>query len=209
MGDSSCFLFASMVAELEFQQKEKMDLGLHSICSVMVIWSIWKMRNEWIFQNKQLNWMELVDLFKVRVALWGKSKRDPNTYSTNDFHLQIEECFGSFIMGLFCDPLQGLGLWVLLARMGWILEGFWVCSLFLKVSQWARLMSASILWVLSRGLIFAISVFGWCFLSLSLSVSGLCLFLGVRLYCLVGCFVCSCILFLGCGCSLLLVSGHF
>lgn len=55
-----------------------------------VLWSMWKMRNEWVFQNKRLNWIELVDLIKVRVALWVKASWESNSYSINDFIYRLD-----------------------------------------------------------------------------------------------------------------------
>ncbi|KAG5531202.1 hypothetical protein RHGRI_025978 [Rhododendron griersonianum] len=48
-------------------------------------WSLWKMRNEHLFQNKALNWKEAVYLIKLRIAFWVKSKGDYTDYSINDF----------------------------------------------------------------------------------------------------------------------------
>lgn len=49
------------------------------------LWSIWKLRNEHIFQGKSLNWEELVELIKIRVALWIRPKWEHKEYSINDF----------------------------------------------------------------------------------------------------------------------------
>lgn len=54
------------------------------------LWSIWKMRNEFIFQNKGLNWEELADLIKLRVAFWVKSKWKHGEYSVNDFIFRLK-----------------------------------------------------------------------------------------------------------------------
>ncbi|KAI8567861.1 hypothetical protein RHMOL_Rhmol02G0154600 [Rhododendron molle] len=45
------------------------------------------MRNEHIFQNKALNWEEVVDLIKLRIAFWVKSKWDSADFSINDMIL--------------------------------------------------------------------------------------------------------------------------
>lgn len=38
-----------------------------------VLWSFWKMRNEFIFQNTPLNWAEVIELIKIRVTFWVKA----------------------------------------------------------------------------------------------------------------------------------------
>ncbi|KAI8538808.1 hypothetical protein RHMOL_Rhmol09G0132100 [Rhododendron molle] len=47
------------------------------------------MRNEHIFQNKALNWEEVVDLIKLRIAFWVKSKWDSADFSINDMILLL------------------------------------------------------------------------------------------------------------------------
>lgn len=48
------------------------------------------MRNEWVFQNKELDWVELVDIIKVRIALWVKASWDSNTCTINDFIFRLD-----------------------------------------------------------------------------------------------------------------------
>ncbi|KAG5562957.1 hypothetical protein RHGRI_005633 [Rhododendron griersonianum] len=50
-----------------------------------VLWSLWRMRNEHTFQNKVLNWNEVVELIKLRIAFWVKSKWFESDYSITDF----------------------------------------------------------------------------------------------------------------------------
>lgn len=49
-----------------------------------VLWSLWKMRNEFIFQDQPLNWDEIIELIKLRVAFWIKNSENTD-YSINDF----------------------------------------------------------------------------------------------------------------------------
>lgn len=49
-----------------------------------VLWSLWKMRNEFIFQDCPINWEELFELIKIRVAFWIKNSEFTD-YSINDF----------------------------------------------------------------------------------------------------------------------------
>lgn len=50
-----------------------------------ILWSLWKLRNEHIFQGKTIIWEDLVELIKIRIALWVRSKWDHKEYSVNDF----------------------------------------------------------------------------------------------------------------------------
>lgn len=43
------------------------------------------MRNEHLFQDKALNWEEVVDVIKLRVPFWAKAKGDFEGYTINDF----------------------------------------------------------------------------------------------------------------------------
>ena len=49
-----------------------------------VAWSLWLMRNEIIFQQKQLDVQVLCSLIRWRVALWTKAWKDQLPYSVND-----------------------------------------------------------------------------------------------------------------------------
>ncbi|KAI8537901.1 hypothetical protein RHMOL_Rhmol09G0060000 [Rhododendron molle] len=60
---------------LSYKQKPKVKV-IWDCIPFAVLWSLWKMRNEHLFQNKALNWEEGVDLIKLRIAFWVKSKGD-------------------------------------------------------------------------------------------------------------------------------------
>lgn len=73
----SLFWFSSPFKNLEKKCWES--------CFYAVIWSIWKARNDLIFNNKASTWEEITELVKIRVALWIKGLNDLRIYSVNDF----------------------------------------------------------------------------------------------------------------------------
>lgn len=52
---------------------------------IAVLWSIWNMRNKFIFDNVPLDWVEVVELIKLIFILWVRTKCVPNTYSLDIF----------------------------------------------------------------------------------------------------------------------------
>ncbi|GFS37612.1 hypothetical protein Acr_00g0053050 [Actinidia rufa] len=49
-----------------------------------VMWSIWNARNQKIFDNKPVNWLEIVDLIIARIAFWVSSSKDGRDLSMDD-----------------------------------------------------------------------------------------------------------------------------
>ena len=39
-----------------------------------ILWSIWRVRNDVLFEGKQVDWVALLDLIKWRIAFWAKTK---------------------------------------------------------------------------------------------------------------------------------------
>ena len=52
-------------------------------------WSVWRMRNNIIFNNKGASWEELFELIKLRVIFWVKAKYGLNGYSVNQLAIQM------------------------------------------------------------------------------------------------------------------------
>ena len=52
----------------KFQVKE-----IWKVVPLAMMWSVWKLRNECLFKEANLDFAELTKLVKVRVALWAKS----------------------------------------------------------------------------------------------------------------------------------------
>lgn len=49
-----------------------------------VMWSLWKTRNDVVFNGKMFQLNELCELIKVRIALWVKSQSKEPPYSVQD-----------------------------------------------------------------------------------------------------------------------------
>ncbi|KAG5539456.1 hypothetical protein RHGRI_019858 [Rhododendron griersonianum] len=73
---------------LSYRQKPKIKV-IWDCIPFAVLWSLWKMRNEHLFQNKDLNWEDVVDLIKLRIAFWVKTKWNDGDYSVSDFIFRL------------------------------------------------------------------------------------------------------------------------
>lgn len=50
-----------------------------------VVWTIWTSRNDKVFNNRAVVVMDIIELSKVRMAMWVKGKYDIKDYSIDDF----------------------------------------------------------------------------------------------------------------------------
>lgn len=76
---------------------KKMEREIWSAIPLVVLWSIWKLRNECIFRSSTPNRAELCELIKTRVALWLRPQLKDFNFSINDFIFnlsQIRVCLG-------------------------------------------------------------------------------------------------------------------
>lgn len=65
----------------KLNRKEKL---LWKVISLAVLWSLWKLRNECIFEFATPQLKDLCDLIKIRVALWLNQRFE-------DFHFTIQD----------------------------------------------------------------------------------------------------------------------
>ena len=65
----------------------KKELQIWKALPLAVLWSIWKLRNDCVFNSAQPNSLQLCELTKIRVAIWLKSHSIGNScsYSIHDF----------------------------------------------------------------------------------------------------------------------------
>lgn len=77
-----------------FQKFNSKAQQIWNCIPLAVLWSLWKFRNEFLFENKTLDWEEVTELIKVRVAFWVKSSLKID-YSINDFHYRLKSTLQS------------------------------------------------------------------------------------------------------------------
>lgn len=74
----------------------KKELRIWNAILIVVVWSLWRHRNECLFRGAQPNLEALFELIKVRVAYWVKNHHIRSMYSFNDFISNlglIRRCF--------------------------------------------------------------------------------------------------------------------
>ncbi|CAL5355404.1 unnamed protein product [Camellia sinensis] len=64
---------------------KKKELQIWKVIPLAVVWSIWKLRNDCVVNSAQLNFLEIIELIKVRIAVWLKNHSYGNTNSIQDF----------------------------------------------------------------------------------------------------------------------------
>lgn len=70
---------------------KKWEMQMRKVIPLAVFWSVWKHRNDVIFNLVQPDMEELCDLIKVRVAMWMKEKLVGREYSINQFVSNLQQ----------------------------------------------------------------------------------------------------------------------
>lgn len=70
---------------------KKGEMQIWKAIPLAVLWSVWKHRNDVIFNKVQPNMEELYELIKVRVAIWMKSTLMGRDYSINQFYSNLQQ----------------------------------------------------------------------------------------------------------------------
>lgn len=69
----------------------KVELQIWKAIPITIFWSVWKHRNDVIFNEVQPNNEDLCEIFKVRVAMWLKSNMVGRYYSINQFVSNLQQ----------------------------------------------------------------------------------------------------------------------
>ena len=76
----------SKIMFLAWQQAlpEKSSKELWKILFYVIVWSIWKLRNDMVFNGKVFDFVQIFDIIKFRLASWFKTKWSDCPNSTLD-----------------------------------------------------------------------------------------------------------------------------
>lgn len=80
--------------EVKLKKKER---KIWNLVPLVMLWSVWKLRNEKVFTGRLPNFVELVDLVKSRIAFWTKSNIAGLQYLVQDIVInlhQVTQCLG-------------------------------------------------------------------------------------------------------------------
>ncbi|KAI8546452.1 hypothetical protein RHMOL_Rhmol07G0118800 [Rhododendron molle] len=55
-----------------------------------MLWSLWLVRNDYVFNNSSKQPWEVGDLVKTRVAMWMKTKFNIKIYTVEDFKVFLD-----------------------------------------------------------------------------------------------------------------------
>ncbi|KAF5933860.1 hypothetical protein HYC85_030031 [Camellia sinensis] len=74
-----------------------MEEKIWKIVHLAMLWSVWKLKNECVFKETKPDFADLIELVKVRVALWAKSNLKELKYSIHDIVSNLKQVHNSTI----------------------------------------------------------------------------------------------------------------
>ena len=60
-----------------------------------VVWSVWNVRNQKVFENKAVVWPEVTELIIARIAFWVSSSKDGRDLTMDDIIFRLSSVVSS------------------------------------------------------------------------------------------------------------------
>lgn len=88
----------SLVALLTWWFDRKMKPKLKMIWDCIpfaIFWTLQIKRNGFISKNEALDWEELLELIKLKIIFWARTKWGPNSFTSEDFLIRLDSIISS------------------------------------------------------------------------------------------------------------------
>ncbi|KAL7254616.1 hypothetical protein ACSBR1_008885 [Camellia fascicularis] len=69
----------------DYDQLNRKEKLIWKVIPLAVLWSLWKLRNEFIFESATPKLEEVCDLIKIRVAMWLNQRFKDSHFTILDF----------------------------------------------------------------------------------------------------------------------------
>lgn len=70
---------------------KKKEMCIWKIVPLILLWSVWKLRNDIVFNRGQANFVDLEEIVKLRLSFWAKSSVAGLHYSIHDFLFNFKQ----------------------------------------------------------------------------------------------------------------------
>ena len=70
---------------------KKKERTIWNLVPLVMLWSVWKLRNDKVFIGGHSNFADLVDIVKSRIAFWAKSNITGVHYSVQDLVINLNQ----------------------------------------------------------------------------------------------------------------------